>query len=261
MVTQMHQEHKISIRQGCKAVSLPRSTYSYQHRPKDDSDVIDALLALVDRHPSIGFWSCYFRIRNQGWQWNHKRIYRVYTMLGLNIRRRAKKRLPARAKQTLFQPEEPNQVWSLDFMHDSLWDGRSYRLLNVIDDYNRQVLHIETDTSLPALRVIRVLGQLKEARGLPKMIRVDNGPEFISQKLDQWCKEHQITLAFIQPGKPTQNAYIERLNGSMRQELLNAYVFKTLEEVQTKTQQWMHDYNHHRPHKSLGYKTPIEFLN
>ena len=101
-------------------------------------------------------------------------------------------------------------------MHDSLWDGRSYRLLNVIDDYNRQVLHIETDTSLPALRVIRVLSRLKETRGLPIMIRVDNGPEFISQKLDQWCKEHQITLAFIQPGKPTQNAYIERFNGSMR---------------------------------------------
>lgn len=182
-------------------------------------------------------------------------------MLGLNIRRRAKKRLPARAKQALFQPEEPNQVWSLDFMHDSLWDERSYRLLNVIDDYNRQVLWIETDTSLPALRVIRVLGQLKEIRGLPNMIRVDNGPEFISQKLDQWCKEHQITLAFIQPGKPTQNAYIERLNGSMRQELLNAYVFKTLDEVLTKTKQWMYDYNHHRPHKSLGHKTPIELLH
>src|SRR5690625_7178859 len=104
-------------------------------------------------------------------------------------------------------------------MRDSLWDGRSYRLPNVIDDDNRQVLHIGTDTSLPALRVIPVLGQLKETRGLPNMIRVDNGPEFISQKLDQWCKEHQITLAFIQPGKPTQNAYIERLNGSMRQEL------------------------------------------
>lgn len=256
----MCDEHKISIRQGCKAVSLPRSTYSYQFRPKDDSRIIDALLALVDRHPSIGFWSCYWRIRNQGWEWNHKRIYRVYTMLGLNIRRRAKKRLPARAKQQLFQPEEPNQVWSLDFMHDSLWDGRSYRLLNVIDDYNRQVLHIETDTSLPALRVIRVLSRLKETRGLPNMIRVDNGPEFISQKLDQWCKEHQITLAFIQPGKPTQNAYIERFNGSMRQELLNAYVFKTLDEVREKTQKWMYDYNHHRPHKSLGYKTPIELL-
>jgi len=250
MVTQMHAEHKISIRQGCKAVSLPRSTYRYKRIPKDDSRIIDALRALVDRHPSIGFWSCYWRIRNQGHPWNHKRVYRVYTTLGLNIRRRAKKRLPARAKQQLFQPEDSNQVWSLDFMHDSLWDGRSYRLLNVIDDYNRQVLWIETDTSLPALRVIRVLNQLKEVRGLPKMIRVDNGPEFISMKLDQWCKEHQITLAFIQPGKPTQNAYIERLNGSIRQELLNAYVFKTLDEVREKTQQWMYDYNHHRPHQS-----------
>src|SRR5690625_4631630 len=182
-------------------------------------------------------------------------------MLGLNIRRRAKKRLPARAKQTLFQPEEPNQVWSLDFMHDSLWDGRSYRLLNVIDDYNRQVLHIETDTSLPALRVIRMLGQLKETRGLPNMIRVDNGPEFISQKLDQWFKEHQITLAFIQPGKPTQNAYIELLNGSMRHKLLNAYVYNFLVVVQTKTQQCMHDYYIHRTLISFGYKTPIEFLN
>ena len=137
-------------------------------------------------------------------------------MLRLNIRRRAKKRLTARAKQQLFQPEEPNQVWSLDFMHDSLWDGRSYRLLNVIDDYNRQVLHIETDTSLPALRVIRVLSRLKETRGLPNMIRVDKGPEFISQKLDQWCKEHQITLAFIQPSNqgnlrktPISNALME----------------------------------------------------
>lgn len=261
MVTHMHQEHKLSIRQGCKAVRLPRSTYCYEPLPKDDRQIIDILRALVEQHPAISFWSCYWRIRTQGWEWNHKRVYRVYTMLGLNIWRRAKKRLPARAKQTLFQPQKPNQVWSLDFMHDSLWNGRSYRLLNVIDDYNRQVLWIETDTSLPALRVIRVLSQLKEVRGLPKMIRVDNSPEFISQKLDQWCKEHHITLAFIQPGKPTQNAYIERLNGSMRQELLNAYVFKTLEEVRTKTQQWMHDHNHHRPHKSLGYKTPLELLH
>jgi putative transposase len=153
----MHDEYKIPIRQGCKAMRLPHSTYSYQLEPKDDSDVIDALLELVDRHPSIGFWSCYRRIRNQGREWNHKRIYRVNTMLGLNIRRRAKKQVSTLAKQTLFQSEETNQVWSLDFMHESLWDGRSFRLLNVIDDFKRQALHIETDTSLPALRVIHVL--------------------------------------------------------------------------------------------------------
>lgn len=182
----------------------------------------------------------------------------MYTALGLNIRRRAKKRLPARVKQELFQPKEGNQVWSIDFMHDSLWDGRSYRLLNVIDDYNRQVLAIEADTSLPVLRLLRVLERLKETHGLPRIIRVDNGPEFISQKLDHWCRENKIQLMFIQPGKPTQNAFIERMNGSLRRELLNAYIFKTLDEVREKTQEWMLDYNTKRPHKSLNYKTPLQ---
>lgn len=146
-------------------------------------------------------------------------------------------------------------------MHDSLWDGRTFRLLNVIDDYNRQVLRIETDTSLPALRVIRVLEQLEESRGLPRMLRVDNGPEFISHKLDVWCKERGITLAFIEPGKPTQNAYVERFNGSIRRELLDAYVFRTLDEVREKALDWQYDYNHRRPHKALGYRTPVSLLS
>ena len=143
---------------------------------------------------------------------------------------------------------------------DSLWDGRTFRMLNVIDDFNRQVLWIETDTSLPALRVIRVLEQLEASRGLPEMIRVDNGPEFISHKLDAWCKDHGITPAYIQPGKPTQNAYVERLNGSIRRELLNAYVFRTLEEVREKALEWQHDYNHRRPHSALGYRAPVDLL-
>ena len=261
LVTHMSEAHGVSIRQGCKAASLPRSTYRYKPRPKNDEDVIDALNELIGKHPAIGFWQSYHRLRRAGHAWNHKRVYRVYMALGLNIRRRAKKRLPARVKQQLFQPDSPNQVWSLDFMHDSLWDGRTFRMLNVIDDYNRQVLRIETDTSLPALRVIRVLEQLGDCYGLPATIRVDNGPEFISHKLDLWCKEHKITLAFIQPGKPTQNAYIERLNGSIRRELLNAYVFKTLDEVREKAETWQYDYNHKRPHKSLGYRAPVDLLN
>ena len=133
-------------------------------------------------------------------------------------------------------------------------------MLNVIDDFNRQVLWIETDTSLPALRVIRVLEQLKDSRGLPDMIRVDNGPENIGDKLDAWCKEHRIVLAFIQPGKPTQNAYVERLNGSIRRELLNAYIFRTLDEVRQRVAVWQHDYNHDRPHKTFGYRTPVDLL-
>lgn len=180
--------------------------------------------------------------------------------MGLNIRRRSKKRLPARVKQHLFQPEKPNQVWSLDYVYDSLWNGRTYRLLNIIDDYNREVLRIEADTCLPAKRVIRVLEELEQRRGLPEMLCVDNGPEFISHRLDVWCKEHKITLAFIQPGKPMQNAFGERFHGSIRRELLDAYVFRTLDEVRARAQDWQYNYNYRRPHKSLGYLPPKALL-
>lgn len=239
---------------------MPRATYQYKHKDKDDKEIINLLAELVEKHPSIGFWKCYHRLRRQGHKWNHKRVYRVYTQMKLNIRRRAKKRLPARVKQALFQPEQINQVWSLDFMCDSLWDGRRYRLLNIIDDYNREVLDIVADTSLPALRVTRTLDQLLLIRGKPDMIRVDNGPEFISDKLDNWCKYNKIQLIFIQPGKPTQNAYIERLNGSLRRELLNAYVFRTMNEVKEQVNEWMYDYNYHRPHEALKNKTPMEMI-
>ena len=239
-------------------MNLTRTSYQYKPRLKDDQQIIKLLGELVEKHPSIGFWKCYHRLRRQGYKWNHKRVYRIYTQMKLNIRRRAKKRLPARVKQALFQPERINQVWSLDFMSDSLWNGKRYRLLNVIDDYNREVLAVEADTSLHALRVIRELDRLILTRGKPDMIRTDNGPEFISSKLDNWCKDNKIQLVFIQPGKPMQNGYIERLNGSLRRELLNAYVFRTINEVKMQVDEWMHDYNFYRPHDALKNKTPME---
>jgi len=254
----MVQEHHVSERQACKTLCLPRSSYRYRHKIKHDETIIDELNHLVDKHPSIGFWQSYHRIRKNGHKWNHKRVYRVYTAMQLNIRRRAKKRLPARAKQTLMQPVAPNQVWSIDFMSDSLWNGRKFRILNIIDDFNREVLCAEADTSLPSLRVIRFLEQLKQTRGLPQMIRVDNGPEFISFKLDHYCRQNHITLVFIQPGKPTQNAFIERCNGSIRKELLSAYVFQSLSDVREKIQEWVTDYNENRPHRALNYLTPRE---
>jgi putative transposase len=256
----MRDVHKISCRQACMVVKQPRSSYLYQPTPKDDDALIKAFRSLVDKHPAIGFWQSFYRLRRMGFKDNHKRMYRVYTQLKLNIRRRYRKRLPARVKQALFQPNAINQVWSIDFMSDSLWDGRRYRLLNVIDDYNREILSIEADLSLPTLSLIRQLEQLKEFRGLPKMIRVDNGPEFISHRLDHWCKEHKIDLLFIQPGKPMQNGFIERCNGNIRRELLNAYVFKTLDEVRIKAEQYMLDYNYNRPHKALNYKVPMDLL-
>lgn len=257
----MIREHGISQRQACKALSLPRSSHHYKRKPKNDEPLIEALQMLVEKHPAIGFWQCYYRLRNSGHSWNHKKVYRVYCALKLNMRRRRKKRLPARVKQTLFQPHAVNQVWSIDFMSDSLWDGRTYRLLNIIDDFNRELLHIEADTSLPASRLIRILEQLEDYRGLPKMIRVDNGPEFISCKLDIWCKRREITLVFIEPGKPMQNGYVERCNGNIRSELLNAYVFTTLKEVREMAAVWMHDYNNLRPHTSLGYLSPVTYRN
>jgi len=179
----------------------------------------------------------------------------------LNIRRKAKRRLPERVKQPLTIPDAPNQMWSIDFMSDSLADGRKFRLLNIIDDFNRESLVIEADTSLPSLRVIRALNKLIGKRGKPANIRTDNGPEFISNQLQQWCQENQITLHYIQPGRPMQNAYIERKNGSLRRELLNAYLFNSLAEVRVMVEEWRIDYNTERPHKSLGYRSPLVYLN
>lgn len=219
----------------------------------------DALTDLTDKHAAIGFWQCCYRLWNKGYSWNHKKIYRIYTSMKLNIRRRAKKRLPERVKQPLTVPDAPNQVWSIDFMSDGLSDGRKYRLLNIIDDFNRESLVIEVDTSLPARRVIRALERIIAKRGKPANIRTDNGPEFISHLLQQWCEDNRITLQYIQPGKPTQNAYIERKNGSIRRELLNAYIFHRLSEVREMCEIWRQDYNTERPHKSLGYLSPVVF--
>lgn len=253
-------EHGISQRQAYKAVSLPRSSGCYKHKVKADDELVEELNNLVQKHAAIGFWQSYHRIRLKGFAWNHKRVYRVYTKLHLNIRRRSKKRLPGRVKQTLCQPDSINQVWSIDFMNDTLWDGRRFRLLNIIDDYNRQILAIEADTSLPTVRLIRTLEYLKEFRGLPSMIRVDNGPEFISGKLDAYCRCNNITLVFIQPGKPVQNAFVERCNGNIRRELLDAYVFKSLQDVREKAEEYIEDYNCSRPHKSLGYVPPAQYI-
>lgn len=252
-------EQQCSTSKACKIVQLPRSSYQYQKRSKDDSEIQDALTVLVSKHPAIGFWQSYHRLRNRGKKWNHKRVRRIYREMKLNIRRRAKKRLPARIKQPLVIPTAANQTWSIDFMSDALVDGRKFRLFNVLDDYNRESLAIEVDTSLPSLRVQRVLNKLITERSKPAIIRVDNGPEFISHTLQQWCEGKNITLRFIQPGKPMQNAYIERKNGSIRRELLNTYLFHSLAEVRVMTEEWRLDYNHERPHKSLGYLSPVKY--
>ena len=253
-------QEKLSVRRACKLLALPRSVFRYKKVPKADNALMEALEALVNKRPTIGFWQCYYRLRRKGYACNHKRLYRVYKLMKLNIRRKVKRRLPQRIKQPLVVPEVINQGWSMDFLSDSLVDGRRFRILNIIDDYNRESLWIEIDTSLPSLRVIRVLERLVEMRGAPQRIRVDNGPEFISDKLQLWCEDRNIQLQYIQPGKPVQNAFIERNNGSLRRELLDAYHFFTLNEVRLMAEEWQQDYNCSRPHQALGYVPPLEYI-
>ena len=241
-------------------MDLSRSVYYYQSH-RDDHAVIEKLQTMVDKRPTDGFWKMYFRIRREGLIWNHKRIHRVYKLLKLNMKRKGKRRLPARIMQALEAGNEINLSWSMDFMSDALQSGRKLRTFNLIDDFNREALAIEIDTSLPAERVIRVLEQVIDWRGIPKRIRVDNGPEFISLKLATWCEERGIQLQFIQPGKPTQNAYIERFNGSYRKDVLDAYLFQDIRQVRMLTEEFMEDYNNERPHDALGGRSPVDMLN
>ena len=255
----LKEERQCSHRQACKLVKLPRTTCAYIAKPKDDGTVQDKLDLLTQKHPAIGFWSCYYRLRNRGERINHKRLRRIYRAMNLHIRRRPKRRLPDRIKLPLMVPTGANQCWSLDFMSDALTDGRKFRVLNIIDDFNRESLQIEVDTSLPARRVQRVLDNVVAQRGLPGNIRSDNGPEFISHLMEQWCENNKVSWHYIQPGKPTQNAFIERQNGSMRRELLNAYQFDSLKEVRAMCSEWQRDYNSERPHKALGYLSPLTY--
>jgi putative transposase len=249
--------YSISISRACKLVNLARSMYSYESK-RNDTPVVEQLQALAEKHPTEGFWKMFYRMRRNN-TWNHKRVHRIYKLMKLNICRKAKKRLPARVKQPLVVPQGANITWSMDFMSDALVSTRKFRVLNILDDFNREVLAVEIDFSVPAIRIIRVLNNLIEWRGKPKAIRVDNGPEFVSHALTLWCEDNQITLQYIQPGKPTQNAYVERFNRSFRRGVLDAYLFETLDQVREISTDWILDYNTDRPHEGLGNRSPMDF--
>jgi len=178
----------------------------------------------------------------------------------LNLPRRKKKRLPLRERQSMEVAPLPNQVWAMDFMSDALYAGRRFRTLNILDEGVRELLAIVVDTSIPSGRVIRTLDQLVEVRGKPTAISVDNGPEFCAQAFIDWCAEHGIEIRYIQPGKPNQNAFIERFNKSYRNEVLDAHLFSTLEQVREITERWMEIYNEYRPHRSLERIPPAMYI-
>lgn len=259
MVCFVHAEHGLSISKACSALRLSRTVFAYQPSLPDDRLVITALLELVESYPRYGFPKYFALLRRKGFLWNHKRVHRVYRQLGLHLRRKGKKRLPSRNPVRLEAQHTINRCWSVDFMSDSLHSGQRFRTFNVLDDFSREVLAIEVDTSLPAARIIRVLDRIASWRGYPAKLRMDNGPELVSVQLAGWAEQHGVELEFIQPGKPTQNSYVERFNRTFRDEILNFYIFNRLSEVREIVDNWIIEYNEQRPHESLGNLTPEEF--
>lgn len=252
----------LSIRRACQVASLARAAYyrPLQDRLDRDAEIIAALTALVAELPQWGFGLCFLHLRNAGHRWNRKRVLRVYRQLRLHLPRRAKKRVPTRVRQPLDAPAILNRVWGVDFMSNQLYTGPRFRTMNVLDEGNREALAVEAAWSFPAVRVVAILDQLVAIHGAPDALRLDNGPEWISEAVRTWAAQHGVQLRFIQPGKPTQNAYIERFNGTYRKEVLDAYIFGSLADVRYETERWLPIYNLRRPHESLGGVPPLTFL-
>ncbi|MGH7281064.1 MAG: IS3 family transposase [Polyangiaceae bacterium] len=259
VVTDLRTTFGMSERRACRLVALNRSTQQYRARRRPDDKLRARLRELAALKPRWGYRMLHDRLRREGWSDNRKRVYRVYRLEGLAVRRRSRKRLRSQARVPPPMPSKINQRWSMDFMHDRLTTERTFRTLNIVDDFSRESLAIEVDFSLPGQRVVRVLDRLAETRGLPATITIDNGPEFTSRALDAWAHAHGVKLAFSRPGKPVDNAFVESFNGRFRDECLNTNWFHSLQEARAVIEAWRDEYNTMRPHSSLGGLSPEEF--
>ena len=256
VVLHLQEEHGLSQRRACGLTQCNRMTARYRLRRGDDCEMEKRLAALASNNPGLGYRMLGAMLRLEGWSVNHKRVYRLYRDQGLQLRCKGRKRLKSEGRG-LAQPATcADEEWALDFVHDALSDGRSFRTLNMIDAFTRECLAMETDTSLGSERVVRVLNQQLELRGAPQRLRIDNGPEFRAKRLDVWAKKNNVTLFFIEPGQPTQNGQIESFNGRFRQECLNQEWFTTLRQARQTIEEWRISYNTKRPHSSLGYLPP-----
>lgn len=252
-------ERAMGVTRACGLVGISRSLFHYESRRRIDDEVLTGrMVAIAAQRRRYGYRRIHVLLQREGWLANHKRIWRLYSKAGLSVRKRRRKRIAAVERKPLSLPTGPNQSWSMDFVSDGLAYGRRFRCLNVVDDYTRECLAIEVDTSLPGLRVKQVLERLKEMRGLPASITVDNGPEFAGKVLDAWAYEAGVTLSFIRPGKPVENAYIESFNGRFRDECLNEHWFASMRHARRLIEEWRIEYNTERPHSSLGYLTPMQ---
>ena len=256
----INSHYKISITRSCQLSSLARSNYyrEKQRKPVDD-EIVSTLKRLASQHKRWGCDKMTAYLRNQEKPWNHKRIRRIYTQLALNIKVKPKRHFAKVSPECLFQPIYKNVCWSIDFMSDALIGGTKFRTFNAIDDYNRKAIGIAVAFSMPATFVTKQLDEWCAIHGYPEMLRTDNGPEFISAHFQKWAAQHKIQLRHIQPGKPAQNAFIERFNRTYRGDVLDANQFGSLNEVEAITQPWIIEYNTIRPHQSLANLPPDQF--
>ena len=238
---------------------ISRSAYYYQSNI-DDTALIAELNRMTDKLPNRGFDTYYNRLRNEGFKWSRSRLLRVYRAMGLVRRPKKRRKLPEGERRPLYIAKELNEIWSMDFMSDSLTDTRTLRVLNIIDDHNRECLVAHGSTNYPSVRVIDRLEELKREKGLPKYIRTDNGPEFISYEYKEWCKKNDVIPVYSNPGRPMENGYIERFNRTFREDVLDANYFSSTSQFNIVAERWMDDYNQNHPHKSLGYKSPNAFV-
>lgn len=259
-VTLACQTAGISERRACRFTGFARSSQRYRPQRVPDTALLERLTALAIRKPRWGYRQLTRVLRRQpGPRLNHKRVQRLYQAEGLQVRRRRRKHRAKVPRAPMPVPTRANERWSMDFVRDTLGDGRAFRSLTIVDDCTRESLAIEVDGSLPGARVVAVLNRLRHTRGLPQAIVCDNGPEFTGATLGAWAFEHAVMLDFIDPGKPTQNAFIERFNGTFREECLNEHWFVSLADAQQTIEAWRVAYNTERPHSRLRDRTPSEF--
>jgi putative transposase len=250
---------ELSERRACGLIQLQRSSFRYQSQAKDQTALRLRLKEVAGVRIRFGYRRLTVLLRREGWKVNAKRIYRLYRQEGLAVRARKRKKIASQARVMSSPVDRPNQRWSMDFMSDRLVDGRSFRILTAVDQYSRECLLLEADTSMSGAKVVGYLQGLGRHRPLPEGIRVDNGSEFFSKALDAWAYQHGVQLEFIRPGKPSENGHIEGFNGRVRDECLNTELFFSLADAQQKLQRWRQDYNQSRPHSALGDLTPEEF--
>jgi len=265
VINQTQTQRECSARRCCRVLGFRRQTYYNRkqgNRPEqEDERIADLLHKTTQRFIAWGFWLVFYFLRRQGHQWNHKRVYRVWKQEELNLRLPAQRPKIRRTYQALLPPEQVNEGWAMDFVSD--WTvgptKEAARVINIMDECSRRALWTEAYRSISAKTLTEVLDKVVDFRGAPKYIRCDNGPEFISTQLAQWAQKHQVELRFIQPGKPTQNGLIERLNKTLRKACLNLHWFKNLELLNQSIQNWSLEYNCERPHQNLRRKTPEEY--